>query len=93
MTKFSIVTSVGKHQGKHSVDIYQGNYSEKKNKKFRKVNEINLMVKFVHKYTDRNIPSVYTNKITNNITMKFKKGKSYGDVTLFTERMTKGMSD
>jgi hypothetical protein len=51
------------------------------------------MVKFVHKYTDRNIPSVYTNKITNNITMEFKKGKSYGDVTLFTERMTKGMSD
>jgi len=51
------------------------------------------MVKFVHKYTDRNNPSVYTDKITDNITMEFKKDKSYGDVTLFTDRMTEGMSD
>jgi len=50
------------------------------------------MVKFVHKYTDRNNPSVYTDKITN-ITMEFRKDKSYGDMTLFTDRITEGMPD
>jgi hypothetical protein len=30
------------------------------------------MVKFVHEYTDRNNPLVYTDRITNNITVEFK---------------------
>jgi len=51
------------------------------------------MVKFVHKYTDRNNSSVYTDKITDNITMEFKKDKSYGDMTFFTDRMTERMSN
>jgi len=34
---------------------------------------INPTVKFISKYTDKNNPSVYTNEITSNITIGFKK--------------------
>lgn len=33
----------------------------------------NPMVKFISKYTDKNNPSVYTDRITNDITIGFKK--------------------
>jgi hypothetical protein len=38
------------------------------------------MVKYVLKYADEKNPSVYTDGIMNDITMGFKKYKSYGDM-------------
>ena len=38
------------------------------------------MVKYVLKYADEKNHSIYTDGITNGITMGFKKCKSYGDV-------------
>jgi hypothetical protein len=48
------------------------------------------MVKYVCKYADEKIFSVYTKGITESITMRFIKVKSYSDVIFLpTERPTK----
>jgi hypothetical protein len=39
-------------------------------------NRINSTVKYIRKYNDDKIPSVYTEKIT----LRFQKGKSYDDI-------------
>jgi hypothetical protein len=85
LTDFFVAKFLNKHWWKYFVDIYRGNYSEKKKqKKTRKVwwgvtftndftDRINLMVKFFHRYTDKNNLSIYINKIIDGITMGFKK--------------------
>lgn len=60
---------------------YNGKIMNKKVRKVRRrvtfsnsfIDKINPMVKFFCKYTDENNPSVYTNRITDDITVRFKK--------------------
>jgi hypothetical protein len=45
---------------------------------------INSTVKYICKYANRNIHSVYTERIIEGIIMGFKNGKSYGDMVFLS---------
>ena len=54
--------------------------------KYNIIDWVNLTVKYGCKYTNGKILSVYTEEITEGITTRFKKGKSYGDVVFVPKK-------